>query len=115
MKRLLITVSLIVSLHSHADGRVTMPSAMPQPADTVSAWTTPDSPLWPASRRETRPGSRWWWLGSSIDHGNLVWLLDEYRKAGLGALEITPSVTAQPHIHSASYILHKNHGYPTAA
>ena len=90
MKRLLITVSLIVSLHSHADGRVTMPSAMPQPADTVSAWTTPDSPLWPASRRETRPGSRWWWLGSSIDHGNLVWLLDEYRKAGLGALEITP-------------------------
>lgn len=97
MKRLLITVSLIVSLHSYADGRVTMPSAMPQPADTVSAWTTPDSPLWPASRRETRPGSRWWWLGSSIDHGNLIWLLDEYRKAGLGALEITPSVTAQPH------------------
>ena len=97
MKRLLITVSLIVSLHSHADGRVTMPSAMPQPADTISAWTTPDSPLWPTSRRETRPGSRWWWLGSSIDHGNLVWLLDEYRKVGLGALETPPSVTAQPH------------------
>ncbi len=45
---------------------------------------------WPAVSAEARPGSRWWWLGSAVDKENLSYNLEEYARAGLGALEITP-------------------------
>lgn len=45
---------------------------------------------WPEVRPETRPGSRWWWLGSAVDKDNLNYNLKEYGKAGLGSLEVTP-------------------------
>lgn len=45
---------------------------------------------WPAIQPEARPGARWWWLGSAVDAKNLTYNLEEYAKAGLGALEITP-------------------------
>ncbi|OJX89779.1 MAG: glycosyl hydrolase family 2 [Paludibacter sp. 47-17] len=45
---------------------------------------------WPAVQPEARPGSRWWWLGSAVDTSNISYNLDQYSKAGLGALEITP-------------------------
>lgn len=37
-----------------------------------------------------RPWTRWWWLGSAVDKGNITWLLEEYRRVGLGGVEITP-------------------------
>ncbi len=46
--------------------------------------------LWPKAAPEAKPFSRWWWLGSAVDEKNLDILLDEYAKAGLGGLEITP-------------------------
>ncbi|MBQ8520699.1 MAG: glycosyl hydrolase family 2, partial [Bacteroides sp.] len=45
---------------------------------------------WPTVQPEARPGARWWWLGSAVDAKNLTYNLEEYAKAGLGALEITP-------------------------
>ena len=45
---------------------------------------------WPNISTESRPGSRWWWLGSAVDKENLTYNLEEYAKAGLGAMEITP-------------------------
>jgi hypothetical protein len=45
---------------------------------------------WPVVEPEARPGSRWWWLGSAVDKSNISYNLEEYSKAGLGALEITP-------------------------
>lgn len=45
---------------------------------------------WPAAPAEARPASRWWWLGSAVDEKNLTYNLEEYAKAGLGGLEITP-------------------------
>ena len=45
---------------------------------------------WPASSRETKPGSRWWWMGSAVDETNLRYLIQEYARAGIGTLEITP-------------------------
>ena len=45
---------------------------------------------WPEARREARPGVRWWWLGSAVDEENLRWSLQEYSRAGIGAVEITP-------------------------
>ena len=37
-----------------------------------------------------RPGIRWWWLGSAVDTTNLTWNLEQFAKAGIGAVEITP-------------------------
>ncbi len=45
---------------------------------------------WPPVSRETKPWSRWWWMGSAIDKTNLADLISRYGKAGFGGLEITP-------------------------
>lgn len=45
---------------------------------------------WPAVTAETKPGARWWWLGSAVNEKDLKWNMEEYSKTGLGALEITP-------------------------
>ena len=44
----------------------------------------------PTATREARPGLRWWWLGSAVDKQDLTWNLEQYAKAGAGAVEITP-------------------------
>jgi len=46
--------------------------------------------LWPKITKETRPWSRWWWMGSAVDEANLTDLIAKYSKAGFGGLEITP-------------------------
>lgn len=46
--------------------------------------------LLPTPTQEAKPGVRWWWMGSAVDQENLKWNLDEYAKAGIGAVEITP-------------------------
>lgn len=45
---------------------------------------------WPVAAPEAKPGTRWWWLGSAVNENDLKWNMQEYAKAGLGALEITP-------------------------
>ena len=50
----------------------------------------PAEMLWPEITRTMRPWTRWWWLGSAVDKGNITRLLEEYRRAGLGGVEITP-------------------------
>ncbi len=45
---------------------------------------------WPQVTSEARPGTRWWWLGNAVDAPNLTYNIDEYAKAGMGAVEITP-------------------------
>jgi hypothetical protein len=46
--------------------------------------------FWPEIRSETKPWSRWWWMGSAVDGPNLSRLMAEYGQAGFGGLEITP-------------------------
>jgi hypothetical protein len=46
--------------------------------------------LWPKITKETKPWSRWWWMGSAVDEGNLTRLMAEYGQAGFGGLEVTP-------------------------
>lgn len=46
--------------------------------------------LWPKETATSRPWSRWWWMGSAVDKENLNYLLGEYKKAGIGGLEIAP-------------------------
>jgi hypothetical protein len=45
---------------------------------------------WPAITQTTKPWTRWWWEGSAVDKKNLTWNLEQYQKAGLGGVEITP-------------------------
>lgn len=45
---------------------------------------------WPEIKREAKAGLRWWWLGSAVDKENLRWNMEQYAKAGVGTLEITP-------------------------
>lgn len=42
---------------------------------------------WPAVHPETRPATRWWWLGSAVDATNLTYNLEEYAKAGWEVLK----------------------------
>ncbi len=58
---------------------------MTHPDDKMSMDTR-----WPDITRTMRPWTRWWWLGSAVDEAEITRLLEEYRRAGLGGVEITP-------------------------
>lgn len=45
---------------------------------------------WPVITQTAKPWTRWWWQGSAVDKKNLSVLMQEYKTAGLGGLEITP-------------------------
>ncbi len=45
---------------------------------------------WPAVTRETRPWTRWWWMGSAVDPPGLTADLESLEAAGLGGVEVTP-------------------------
>ena len=59
-------------------------------AVAAASYLTGYSQLLPQPSREARPGVRWWWLGSAVDKQNLTWNLEQYARAGIGAVEITP-------------------------
>lgn len=45
---------------------------------------------WIETAPEAKPYTRWWWLGSAVDSANLSYNLQEYARAGIGGVEITP-------------------------
>ena len=45
---------------------------------------------WPAVTSQTKPWARWWWEGSAVDEKNLTAVMELYKAAGLGGLEVTP-------------------------
>ena len=45
---------------------------------------------WPAITAQTKPWTRWWWMGNAVDTQNLRWNLEQYKAAGLGGMELTP-------------------------
>lgn len=45
---------------------------------------------WPKVNQTTKPWTRWWWEGSAVNAKDLTWNLEQYQKAGLGGVEITP-------------------------
>ena len=47
-------------------------------------------PKWPAITRQTKPWTRWWWMGSAVNDKDLTRLMEQYHQAGLGGVEITP-------------------------
>ncbi len=45
---------------------------------------------WPEITHETKPWTRWWWMGNSLQSETLPEVMKQYQQAGLGGLEITP-------------------------
>lgn len=45
---------------------------------------------WPAVTKETKPWTRWWWMGSDVDKAGLTYNLEELSRAGIGGVEVTP-------------------------
>ena len=52
---------------------------------------------WPAVSEETRPWTRWWWLGSALDNATITRELEALRAAGFGGVELTPIYGARGH------------------
>jgi len=44
---------------------------------------------WPTPPATSRPWTRWWWHGSAVEEAEITRLLTEYKRAGLGGVEIT--------------------------
>lgn len=45
---------------------------------------------WPETKQETKPWTRWWWMGNGVDRENIKRELKEMADAGIGGVEITP-------------------------
>ena len=45
---------------------------------------------WPTIEKQMKPWTRWWWMGNAVDEQNLSSVLQKYKAAGLGGVEITP-------------------------
>lgn len=52
--------------------------------------TAHSQPKWPTITQQAKPWTRWWWMGSAVNDADLTRLLEQYQKAGLGGVEITP-------------------------
>ena len=52
---------------------------------------------WPSVTSVTKPWTRWWWEGSAVNKKDLSWNLEQYQKAGLGGVEITPIYGVEGH------------------
>jgi hypothetical protein len=46
--------------------------------------------FWPEITEQTKPWTRWWWMGSAVNEVDLRRLLEEYATKGFGGVEITP-------------------------
>ncbi|MGH7575204.1 MAG: glycosyl hydrolase, partial [Longimicrobiales bacterium] len=45
--------------------------------------------FWPEVTRESRPWTRWWWLGSAVDSAGITAGLEALAAAGFGGVEVT--------------------------
>lgn len=50
----------------------------------------PEDTDWPQITRESKPWTRWWWMGNDVDSVTLAYNLEALSKAGIGGVEITP-------------------------
>jgi hypothetical protein len=77
--------------------------AMPLPScDAAPSHATSDPLGWPEPSAQTRPWARWWWLGSAVDEKTITKLLEQYRDAGIGGVEICPIYGAKG--YEAQYV-----------
>ncbi len=59
-------------------------------AITFSACVQNSGTKWPVPTVESKPWTRWWWMGSAVDSANLNYNIQLLGEAGIGGMEITP-------------------------
>lgn len=57
---------------------------------TTSDKTILESEVWPEIISETKPWTRWWWMGNAVNKPEIERQLKDLAKAGFGGVEITP-------------------------
>lgn len=57
---------------------------------SANSQTANNALAWPPISKESKPWTRWWWLGSAVDTPGLTLRMEEMAKAGIGGVEITP-------------------------
>jgi hypothetical protein len=45
---------------------------------------------WPVITQQSKPWTRWWWMGSAVDEKNINTSLQQYYQVGFGGVEIVP-------------------------
>jgi hypothetical protein len=56
----------------------------------IQLTASPPIDEWPKVTQESRPWTRWWWMGNAVDKENITYLLSEYAAKGIGGVEIAP-------------------------
>ncbi|MFB6201576.1 MAG: glycosyl hydrolase [Halorhabdus sp.] len=60
------------------------------PAQAEPNRSLSDPAAWPPIHRETRPWTRWWWMGNAVEPGDIERELSRLDEVGVGGVEITP-------------------------
>lgn len=76
---------------------IVVSSCHPPKIASTAVTASPGVAVWPEIKKEARPWTRWWWMGSAVDEKNIQKLLPEYAQAGLGGVEIAPIYGAVGH------------------
>jgi hypothetical protein len=71
-----------------ATGAAPLPAALG--AAAAPQGHTPSPVDWPTPTADSRPWTRWWWLGSAVDEDGLTRQLEQLAAAGFGGVEICP-------------------------
>ncbi|MBN2093597.1 hypothetical protein JW964_28500 [candidate division KSB1 bacterium] len=50
----------------------------------------PENKFWPKVTNTNQPWTRWWWHGNAVDAPTLTAHLTEFKRVGIGGVEITP-------------------------
>jgi hypothetical protein len=58
--------------------------------NAFAAETREPAAAWPAVTQTAKPWIRWWWPGSAVEPAELTRNLEEFARAGIGGVEITP-------------------------
>lgn len=56
----------------------------------ISGCSNPEEKIWSEITTESKPWTRWWWMGNTLDKANITLQMEAFAKAGLGGVEITP-------------------------
>jgi len=80
---LLLLIQLLAPVAAHAQqARRGAAAGRAQSASAALAW--------PRVTSQSKPWTRWWWLGSAVNRRDLSREMEKYARAGLGGLELTP-------------------------
>ena len=90
----------------------------PATAPRQDAMKSNDDLAWPPITPESRPWTRWWWMGSAVSEPDIDRQLKLFRDAGIGGVEISdlwlPFFCVSSNLTSGAYQLHRTGELQTA-